>query len=105
MRYPDRMHYRQPLVLTITVRNTSPVRADSIAVEPDPGFMLAFPAARYTPPLDAAQRITFHDVAPGESRSVTALVTGDRYWRHRGSVRVHASSAAIRVPITTFVFP
>lgn len=105
MHYPDRMHYRQPLTLQITMRNVTAATADSVTLEPDASFFAAFPMARFSPPLDASQRIVFHDVAPGTSRTITVEIAGDRYWRRRGRMLVDGPGGGLQVPLSIFVFP
>ncbi|HEV2642191.1 MAG TPA: hypothetical protein VGT98_05775 [Candidatus Elarobacter sp.] len=105
MRYPDRAHYRQPVTLAISVRNTSTRTADSLVVSLDTAFLAAFTAGRFSPPVDATGSLALRNVAPGEARVITAEVSGDRYWRHSGTVRVHGAGGMLAVPVSTFVFP
>jgi hypothetical protein len=44
-------------------------------------------------------------IRPGESRRISIELTGDRYWRHPGTVTVAAGAERTTIPVSTLVFP
>lgn len=104
-RYPDRAHYRQPLSIRVQVRNATPTRMDTLTVTLDSAFMSGFSEVSVSATLNGAYRARLTDLAPGETRDVTAMVSGERAGRHAGSISVTTPLGTVRAPVATFVFP
>jgi hypothetical protein len=105
VRYPERSRYRQSMSLEIDVQNLSDHRLDTVRVWLDTAYMTRFADVRITPPPRDAFIVDVVGVAPGETRLVSAELSGDAYGRHRGRVVVSAADDTVSVPISSFVFP
>lgn len=105
VRYPDRAHYRQPLSIRLSVRNTSPARMDTVTVVLDSTFMDAFSDVSMSAPLDGAYVARLTALAPGETRVITAMVSGEDAGRHAGAVRVTSPLGNVAARVATFIFP
>jgi hypothetical protein len=104
-RYPDRAHYRQPLSIRVHVRNDSPTTMDSVAVVLDSAFMSGFSDVSVSATLNGAYVARLTGLAPGESRQVNAMVSGEIAGRHAGAISVITPLGTVRAPVATFVFP
>lgn len=104
-RYPDRAHYRQPLSIRLHVRNDSPQKMDTITVVLDSAFMSGFSDVSVSTTLNGAYVARLTGLAPGESRQLNAMVSGERAGRHAGSISVSTPLGTVRTPAATFVFP
>ena len=104
-RYPDRAHYRQPLSIRLHVRNDSPTRMDTITVVLDSAFMSGFSDVSMSAPLNGAFIARLTGLAPGESRQLNAMVSGENAGRHAGTISVTTPLGTMRTPVATFVFP
>lgn len=105
VRYPDRAHYRQPLAIRMRVRNVSPARMDTVTVVLDTAFMAAFTAVSVSASLDGAYVAHLTALAPGETRELTAMVSGEEAGRHAGTISVRTPLGTVRTRAATFVFP
>lgn len=105
MRYPNRVHYRQPMSFRLSVRNASAQPADTIKVSLDTAFMRAFSDVSISAPLNGAYVARITDLAPGETRAISAMISGERYGRHAGVIVVNGPAGTARLPVATFVFP
>jgi hypothetical protein len=105
MRYPDRAHYRQPVSFRLSMRNVSSQPLDTITVTLDTAFMRAFSDVSVSAPLNGAYVARITHLAPGETRAISATVSGERYGRHAGVITVAGSHGTARLPVATFVFP
>lgn len=105
VRYPDRAHYRQPLSIRMHVRNVSTVRMDTVTVVLDTAFMSAFSAVSVSAPLDGAYVAQLTDLAPGQTRELTAMVSGEHAGRHAGTISVTTPLGTAGAHVATFVFP
>lgn len=105
MRYPDRVHYRQPMSFRLSMRNVTARPLDTITVTLDTAFMRAFSDVSVSAPLNGAYVARITNLAPGETRAISATVSGERYGRHAGVITVTAVQDTARVPVATFVFP
>lgn len=105
MRYPDRAHYRQPVSFRLSMRNVSARPVDTITVTLDTAFMRAFSDVSLSAPLNGAYVARVTNVAPGETRAISAMVSGERYGRHAGVIAVTGPQGTARLPVATFVFP
>lgn len=103
--YPTTVHYRQPLALSIRVTNTSDRTADSVTVSLDPRFMKAFTGVTFSAPLSGPYAVRLQQLRPGETRTISGQVEGDRYWRSSGDVSVEGPEGRVTLPVSTFVFP
>lgn len=104
-RYPDRAHYRQPLSMRVHIRNISGARMDTVTVVLDSTFMSAFSDVSVSAQLDGAYVAHLTALAPGETRELSAMVSGEHAGRHAGSISVTTPLGTVRVPAATFVFP
>lgn len=105
MRYPDRAHYRQPVSVRLSMRNVTPQPLDTISVTLDTAFMRAFSDVSISAPLNGAYVARITNIAPGETRAISAMVSGERYGRHAGVITVTGPYGTARLPVATFVFP
>lgn len=105
MRYPNRAHYRQPMSFRLSIRNVSSQPADTITVTLDTAFMRAFSDVSISAPLNGAYVARITNLAPGETRAISAMVSGERYGRHAGVIAVAGPLGTARLPVATFVFP
>lgn len=104
-RYPDRAHYRQPLSIRVHVHNDTPTRMDTVTVVLDSAFMSGFSDVSVSATLDGAYIARLTNLAPGESRQVNAMVSGEHAGRHAGDIGVTTPLGSVRAPVATFVFP
>lgn len=105
VRYPDRAHYRQPLSVRLNVRNVSPARMDTVTVVLDSAFMAAFSDVSLSAPLDGAYIARLTALAPGETRAITATVSGEDAGRHAGTISVASPLGTVSTRVATFIFP
>lgn len=105
VRYPDRAHYRQPLSIRMRVRNVSGARIDTATVTLDTAFMAAFSDVSVSATLNGAYVARLTALAPGETRELTAMVSGERAGCHAGSISVATPLGTVRAPASTFIFP
>jgi hypothetical protein len=105
MRYPDRAHYRQPLTVRLSVRNETPSRMDTVTVVLDSAFMAGFSEVSMSAPLDGAYVARLTALAPGETRVITAMVSGEDAGRHAGTVSVTSPLGTVSTRVATFIFP
>jgi hypothetical protein len=103
--YPDRMRYRQTERLDITVINRGARTLDSVLVSVDTSYLSRFIGvhANPSPTIDFGVPLSF--LQPGESRLIAIELTGDRYWRHPGTVTLSAGAERTTVTFSTLVFP
>lgn len=104
-RYPDRAHYRQPLSIRMHVRNVSSTRMDTVTVVLDSTFMAAFSDVSVSAPLNGAYVARLAALQPGETRELTAMVSGEDAGRHAGAITVTTPLGTVRAPAATFIFP
>ena len=103
--YPARFRYRQVQSLRVSVRNLSPIVADTMKVSFDTAYVSHFSSVRFDPAPSSAYTVDLIDVKPSESRLVSVELWGQDYGSHRGTVVArHGSDSAI-VHLRTFVFP
>jgi hypothetical protein len=103
--YPSRFRYRQVESLDVSVRNVSGRALDTVRVSLDTGYITRFSSVRIEPAPRVAFVVTLTDLAPAETRLVTAELWGERYGSHDGRIvaTTHADSAL--AVIRTIVFP
>jgi len=104
-RYPDRAHYRQPLSIRLHVRNETATKLDTVTVVLDSAFMSGFSDVSMSATLNGAYIARLTALAPGESRQLNAMVSGEKAGRHAGAISVTTPLGTIRTPVATFVFP
>ena len=103
--YPARFRYRQVQSVRVSVRNLSPIVADTMMVSFDTGYVSRFSSVRFDPATNSAYTVDLVDVKPSESRLISVELWGQDYGSHRGTVVArHGSDSAI-VHLRTFVFP
>jgi hypothetical protein len=103
--YPARFRYRQVQSLRATVRNLSPVVADTVRVSFDTAYIARFSSVRFDPAAKSAYAVDLIDIKPSESRLVSVELWGQDYGNHRGTIVArHGSDSAI-VHLRTLVFP
>jgi hypothetical protein len=105
VRYPVRFRYRQAEALDVTVRNLAPTEIDTIHVSLDTAYLTRFSGVRIEPAPHDAFVVDLLHVRPGESRLVSAELSGDDYGRHRARIVVSGGTDTALVRITTLVFP
>jgi len=103
--YPDRIHYRQQMPMTLTVRNLAAEARDTIVVSLDTAYAQAFLVLSVMPSLARAYDVALTGMGPGESRIITLQVAGEDAGRARGSVIVRSGADTLRLPLSTFIFP
>jgi hypothetical protein len=103
--YPERMRYRQTEPLEISVINRGARTLDSMLVSVDTSYLSRFIGVHANPSPTIDFGIPLLSVQPGESRLIAIDLTGDRYWRHPGTVTVFAGAEHTTVTFSTLVFP
>src|SRR4030088_475627 len=103
--YPARFRYRQVQSLRVSVRNLSPVAADTIRVSFDTAYISRFSSVRFDPAAKSAYTVELTDVQPSESRLVSVELWGQDYGSHRGRIVVRRGTDSAIVHLRTLVFP
>jgi hypothetical protein len=103
--YPARFRYRQVQSMRVTVRNLSPVVADTVKVAFDTAYITRFSSVRFDPATKSAYTVDLTDVKPSESRLVAVELWGQDYGSHRGTIVAHHGSDSAIVHLRTLVFP
>jgi hypothetical protein len=103
--YPERMRYRQTEPLEISVVNRGARTLDSVLVLVDTSYLSRFIGVHGNPAPTMDFAIPLYSVQPGESRLISIELTGDRYWRHPGTVIVATGAERTTVTLSTLVFP
>jgi len=103
--YPARFRYRQVQSMRVSIRNLSPVVADTVKVAFDTAYIGRFSSVRFDPATKTAYTVDLTDIQPSESRLVSVELWGQDYGNHRGTIVArHGSDSAI-VHLRTLVFP
>ena len=103
--YPERMRYRQTEALEISVVNRGAKALDSVLVSVDTSYLSRFVGVQASPAPVIDFVVPLLAIRPGESRRISIELTGDRYWRHPGTVTVAAGAERTTIPVSTLVFP
>jgi hypothetical protein len=103
--YPTRFRYRQVQSLRVSVRNLSPVVADTMRVSFDTAYVSRFSSVRFDPAAKTAYTVDLTDVKPSESRLISVELWGQDYGNHRGTITAWRGSDSAIVHIRTLVFP
>ncbi|MDP9202968.1 MAG: hypothetical protein M3P26_13710 [Gemmatimonadota bacterium] len=103
--YPSRFRYRQVQSLHVTVRNLSPVVADTVAVAFDTAYISQFSSVRFDPAPKSAYTVDLVNVKPSESRLVSVELWGQVYGNHRGTIVARHGTDTVIVHLRTLVFP
>ena len=103
--YPTRYRYKMLNAITVRVRNRSPQALDTVTVAFDTGYVLRFSTVIFTPSVSRAFEVPLTNVAPGETRLVTAEIQGEKYGRHEGTVTVTAGTDSAAIPVHTTIWP
>ena len=105
VRYPERFRYRQAQSLEVTVRNVSGRAIDTLVVSLDTAYVSRFSSVRIDPSPQTAFVVALTGMRPGETRLVSAELSGDQYGRHRGRILAVAGADTAAVAVRTLVFP
>jgi|ERR1700674_1516131 hypothetical protein len=103
--YPARFRYRQVQSLYVSVRNLSPIVADTIRVSFDTAYVSRFSSVRFDPAAKSAYTVELTDVKPTESRLISVELWGQDYGSHRGTVVARHGNESAIVHLKTLVFP
>lgn len=103
--YPTRFRYRQVQALRVSVRNLSPIVADTMRVSFDTAYISRFSSVRFEPAAKTAYTVDLTDVKPSESRLVSVELWGQDYGNHRGTITARRGSDSAIVHLRTLVFP
>jgi hypothetical protein len=103
--YPSRFRYRQVQSLDISVRNVSGRSLDTVRVSLDTAYISRFSSVRIEPAPHLAFVVTLTDLAPEETRLITAELWGERYGSHHGRIIATTHADRALAVIRTIVFP
>jgi hypothetical protein len=105
VRYPSRFRYRQVQSLEVTVRNRSGRALDTVSVSLDTAYITRFSSVRIEPAPRETYVVKLVDLAPHQSRLVSAELWGERYGSHKGRIVAAAGADSASTEIRTIVFP
>lgn len=102
---PSRIRYGTTHQLTVSIRNGSAQRLDSLVVSFDSAYVTRFQDVVITPAVHHPFSTILTDVAPHETRVVTIELRGAKYGAHRGRVVARSASDSVQAWVRTFTFP
>lgn len=103
---PNRLHYRQRAIMTVSVHNQGQHPLDDVRLRADTAWLRAFSNATFSPALSGDGTVHLGPLPAGETGHVVFAGEGEHAGRHAGALTVSAESAdTVRLPLELTIFP
>lgn len=103
--FTTRFRFQQTDLISVTIRNPTNARVDSVRVSVDTAYLQGFGETQMTPAPIYPFVSQLDGIPAGEHREVRVEARGDRAGRHRGILSISVRGDTVRVPLSTFILP